>query len=278
MSALPHLHSVEYPAAKPTLLLLHGVARNGRDWEPLLPELAADWRVVALDHRGHGGSDRVPGEYLVADYGRDAAAFVRSTFTEPITVMGHSLGAMIALAVAAECGAIVERVVLEDPPFHTMGRAIGATPYRAQFAGMREVARRGGDSEAMTDALAEIRIPSEGGMIRFGEVRDRASLEFLAECLAQVDPDVFAPIVAGQWLDGYDSEALWPRVLCPTLLLQGDPSAGGLFTDDDVEVARRGLQDHRRIRFAGIGHQIHRSAPARVAAALREFASIEHAP
>ncbi len=271
MSSPPKLYSVEYPADKPTLLLLHGVARNGRDWEPLLPELAADFCIVALDHRGHGGSEWVPGEYLVADYCRGAVAFVRSQFSEPITVMGHSLGAMVALAVAAECGAFVERVVLEDPPFHTMGRGIGTTLYQAQFAGMQEVARRGDAAEAMTDALAEIRIPSEGGMIRLGDVRDRASLEFLAECLAQVDPDVFAPIVSGKWLDGYDAEALWPRVLCPTLLLQGDPSAGGLFTDRDVDGARRGLRVHRHIRFAGIGHQIHRSAPAEVAAALRGF-------
>jgi len=65
---------------------------------------------------------------------------------------------------------------------------------------------------------------------------------------------------------------LWPRVECPTLLLQGDPAAGGLFTDRDVEVAKLGLRCHRHIRFEGIGHAIHRNAPAEVAAALREFA------
>ncbi len=267
-----HLHSVGYPADRPTLLLLHGVARNRRDWDTLIVELAADWRSVALDHRGHGGSERVPGEYLVADYCRDAVAFVRANFAEPVAVMGHSLGAMVALAVAAECGPLVERVILEDPPFHTMGRAIGSTPYRAQFAGMREVARRGGEVEAMTDALAEIRIPTAEGTIRLGDVRDRASLTFLAECLMQVDPEVFDPLVAGRWLDGYDHEALWPRVGCPTLLLQGDPAAGGLFSDGDVEVAKRGLHLHRHIHFEGIGHPIHRTAPKEVAAAVGEFA------
>jgi pimeloyl-ACP methyl ester carboxylesterase len=42
----------------PTLLLLHGVTRNGRDWEPLLPGLTRHWRVLVTDHCGHGNSPR----------------------------------------------------------------------------------------------------------------------------------------------------------------------------------------------------------------------------
>src|SRR3954470_12651122 len=94
----PSLHYMEGPAAGPPLLLLHGVTRNWRDWEPLLPELMREWHVFALDHRGHGQSGRATdGYYFVADYCQDAAALVRATFPEPVTVAGHSLGAMVAL-------------------------------------------------------------------------------------------------------------------------------------------------------------------------------------
>src|SRR5262245_28727530 len=91
----PALHYVEGPAAGPPLLLLHGVTRNRHDWDLLLPELTKAWRVVALDHRGHGGSGRAPGTYRVADYARDTADFVNATFSEPVSVLGHSLGAMV---------------------------------------------------------------------------------------------------------------------------------------------------------------------------------------
>jgi pimeloyl-ACP methyl ester carboxylesterase len=258
------------PPGALTLLLLHGVTRCWRDWEPLLPELAREWRVVALDHAGHGQSDRPPGAYRVADYARHVAEFVRENCPEPPVVFGHSLGAMVALGIATECP--VAGTVLEDPPFHTMGRDIAATPYRAQFAGMQEVARRGGTVEAMTNGLAHIHIPTPGGETRLGDIRDRESLRFSAECLAQADPDIFTPLVAGEWLDGFDHTALWSRVRCPVLLFQGDPSAGGTLTDADADLAERSLASCRRIRCAGVGHQIHRTIPDYVLATLRKWA------
>jgi pimeloyl-ACP methyl ester carboxylesterase len=252
----------------PTLLLLHGVTRNGRDWEPLLPELTRHWRVIVADHCGHGSSPRTPGEYRVADYARHTAEFLRASVSERVTVMGHSLGAMVALWLAAECAPLVAAIVLEDPPFHTMGRDIASTPYLAQFVGMAEVARRGGDIAAMANGLAAIRLSPTR---RLGDVRDRASLEWIAECLAQVDPEVFTPLVAGRWLDGFEARDLWPRVGCPVLLLQGDPAAGGAFTDADALSASRALRTCRHVRFAGTGHQIHRTRPAEVLAAVRDF-------
>ncbi len=268
----PALHFVEGPVCGPPLLLLHGVTRNWRDWEPQLPELTREWHVMALDHRGHGESTRKVGEYLVADYARDAADFVRATFTAPVTVMGHSLGAMVALSLAAECADTVAGLVLEDPPFHTMGRGIAETPYRAQFAGMQEVARRGGDLNVMTEALAEIQLPTPQGPVRLGDSRDRAALQFSAECLVHVDPEVFTPLIAGRWLEGFNYESLWSRVTCPVLLLQGDPAAGGAFTDADVALAQRVLATQRHICFAGVGHQIHRTRPDEVLFAVRDFA------
>lgn len=208
----------------------------------------------------------------MADYAGHIAEFVRCAFATPITVFGHSLGAMVALHVATECAERVSRAILEDPPFHTMGREIGSTPYRAQFAGMQEVARRGGTISTMTDALAEIRLPGASGEVRLGDIRDHASLQLSAECLAQVDPEIFTPLVSGTWLDGFDHLALWPRVQCPLLLLQGDSSRGGALTDADAIQAEKTAPSCRLVRFAGVGHQIHRTSPAHVGAVLRQWA------
>jgi pimeloyl-ACP methyl ester carboxylesterase len=228
--------------------------------------------VVAIDHRGHGESAHVPGAYAVADYARHAAEFVRTNFAAPLMVFGHSLGAMVALSLAAECPDLIAGAVLEDPPFHTMGRAIATTPYHAQFAGMQSVARRGGDLETMTDGLADIRLPGPKGEVRLGDTRDRASLRFSAECLAQADPEILTPLIAGAWLEGFDHSALWSRLRCPLLLLQGDARSGGALTDEDADLAERTLAQGRRVRFPGVGHQIHRTSPAPVAAVLRQWA------
>ncbi len=254
------------PPDAPALLLLHGVTRCGRDWEPLLPELTREWRVVALDHAGHGDSERASA-YPVGDYARYVADFVREHFQKPPVVFGHSLGAMVALGLAAE--GLVAGAALEDPPFQTMGNGIKATPFCAQFAGMQAVARRGGDIETMTEGLADIRLSDTQ---RLGDVRDRESLRFSAECLAKVDPEIFTPLVAGEWLRGFDHVGLWPRVQCPLLLLRGDPACGGTLSETDAGLAGRIVPQCRVVPFPGVGHQIHRTSPAHVAAVFRQWA------
>jgi pimeloyl-ACP methyl ester carboxylesterase len=89
----------------------------------------------------------------------------------------------------------------------------------------------------------------------------------------QVDPEIFTPLVAGQWLDGFDHEALWSRVKCPVLLLQGDPAAGGAFANEDVAIALEKCPHAEHKFFPGVGHQIHRTRPAKVIAAVNDFAT-----
>ena len=162
------------------MLLLHDVTRCGADWEPLFPALAEDWTVIALDQRGHGGSPRGD-RYLVTDYVADAVRFVREEAAGSVVIFGHSLGAMVAAAVAAELPDRVGGIILEDPPFHTMGNRIAGSAWQAQFIGMRKAASRGGSINEITGALANIRLPaSGGGFKRLGELRDRASLAWSA--------------------------------------------------------------------------------------------------
>ena len=58
----------------PPLLLLHGITSFGGTWEWIVPELAERFRVLRLDFRGHGASDRTPGEYGSPGYVSDAIA------------------------------------------------------------------------------------------------------------------------------------------------------------------------------------------------------------
>jgi pimeloyl-ACP methyl ester carboxylesterase len=255
------------------LLLLHGVTRCGADWEPLFATLAAHWKVIALDQRGHGTSPRA-GSYLVTDYVADVVRFVQEETADPVVIFGHSLGAMVAAVVAAELPDRVRGIILEDPPFHTMGNRIEGSAWQAQFTGMREAARKGGSVEEITDALADILLPaSGGGFKRLGELRDRASLAWSAQCLSQLAPEVLTPVIESRWLDGYDFPDALSSVRCPTMLLQADPSAGGALTDADAESLKSIISDCQHVHFPSCGHNLHRDRPESVLRAFADFAS-----
>jgi pimeloyl-ACP methyl ester carboxylesterase len=250
------------------------VGRCAEDYREFAEGLVPTWHVLASDFRGHGGSARTPGRYLVSDYVPDAVAFVRDEIRQPVLIYGHSLGAMVALAVASALPGLVRGIVLEDPPFHTMGRRIAQTPWQALFLGMRDVARLSSGADELAAALAElaVSVPGRSGLSKLGQLRSAESLRFSARCLAQLDPEVFTPVIEGRWLDGYDERALCSQVRCPMLLLQGDPAASGALTNADADATMAALPTCRHVRFPGVGHLIHQDQPAVALRAFQEFA------
>jgi pimeloyl-ACP methyl ester carboxylesterase len=80
----------------PLLVLVHGITENRQSWDPLLPDLARDHRVLRVDLRGHGESPTAT-SYAVDELAADIAPLV----DEPPLVIGHSLGGMVATAYAA---------------------------------------------------------------------------------------------------------------------------------------------------------------------------------
>lgn len=259
------------PPNGPPVLLLHGVLRKWADFFPLLAPLSTRWQVHGLDFRGHGKTDR-SNAYRVVDYVDDAAAALRFV-GHPTVVYGHSLGAMVALAVAARHPAQVAALVLEDPPFATMGSHIGQTSFLSLFVGIQQALGQGGSVEALARRLAEIQVtnPVTRSSVRLGDVRDGASLRFSARCLMHVDPAVLEPIVDGGWLQGYDLEGMLDQVACPVLLLQGELAAGGMLTDDDAQRLADGLADCTRVRFPKVGHLIHWQAKETLLAVVGNF-------
>ena len=82
------------------LLLIHGLTESRRMWDPLLPALAEDHTVLAVDLPGHGES--APGaSYAMDAMADEVAAVVSSAGMDAPTIVGHSLGAVVATAYAA---------------------------------------------------------------------------------------------------------------------------------------------------------------------------------
>ncbi|WP_214408628.1 alpha/beta fold hydrolase [Sphaerisporangium fuscum] len=108
-------YRVEGDAAAPPLLLLPGRGLDHTDWAGIIDHLASSWRIYAPDLRGHGLSGR-PGVYSLELMRDDVVALLDHLGVASATVIGHSMGGMVAFLIAQEHPGRVERLVLEDVP------------------------------------------------------------------------------------------------------------------------------------------------------------------
>lgn len=119
------LHWLEWrpagPAREPALFLLHGLSSNARVWERMADRLP-DRRIVALDQRSHGLSDRPAAGYALDDLVADAAHVVRELGLGRPLVAGHSWGAMVALHLAAQHPELAAGLVFVDGPAASFSR------------------------------------------------------------------------------------------------------------------------------------------------------------
>ena len=247
-----------------TVLFLHGVLRNWRTFHPLLESLQAETRLAALDFRGHGASEPAPEAYLVRDYVEDAHKALEQVTDRRNIVYGHSLGAMVALAVAAEAPDRVDGLILEDPPFSTMGGRLPDLPLHRFFLGVQECLHDSISPSSLFRGFSEMIVgeDDEGNPVRVQDQRGEAARRFSAESLGRIDPDVLQPIIEGRWLEGYDLESLARRVRCPVVVFQADESVGGMLTDPDAAALRKTWQSQCEwIKLQGVGHTIHWAQP-----------------
>ncbi|MAT16233.1 MAG: hypothetical protein CMJ46_13295 [Planctomyces sp.] len=249
--------------SRTVILFLHGVTRCWQTFTTLMNSLSPRFIPVGMDFPGHGASMRLE-RYLVRDHVDALIQWLREDYgsltgRNQLILYGHSLGGMVATAVAAELPGMVEAIVLEDPPFDAMGQQIKGTSWQTYFAEVRKYASLECTQQHLYEELTDMRWedPSSGKMIQLSSVRDEPSIRFMARCLHQLDPNTMAPIVSGDWLDGYCLERLSQKIGCPTLILQGDPTAGGTLLDRDVELLRSSNGQTVVKQFPQAGHLLH---------------------
>lgn len=257
---------------EPVLVLLHGVTRMGRDWEPMIPFLSHDWTIYGIDQRGHGKSDRAD-SYLVRDYANDLIDLLeQNAFGDSVVLVGHSLGGMVAAKAAAKSPHKVRAAILEDPPWDTMGRAILNTSWQSLFQGMQHVCKQADSIDSMSQDLGAIKVTqSDGTTIELKQLRTDEALRWSACCLSKLDPHVLDPLVAGSWLEGFDWKSSATAIQCPTVLLQADVAAGGALSDQDAQFFSQACRNCHWMRFPGKNHQLHGSIPDQIAGIINQL-------
>jgi pimeloyl-ACP methyl ester carboxylesterase len=265
------LHRIAYrewgdPRNRDVLVCVHGLTRSSRDFDELARALCGQWRIVCPDVAGRGDSDRLPEAtlYTWAQYVADMVTLIARLDVEAVNWLGTSMGGFVGMALAAQPGTPVKKLILNDA-----GPVIG----RASLERIASYVGQAPTFASLEDAEAYIRKISAP----FGP-HTNAQWRFLAETWVRRNDD-------GTWRPHYDPRIgegyratmpqkdleLWhvyDAVRCPTLLLRG--------TESDVvspataaEMARRGPKA-KVAEVRGVGHAPTLLHPDQIAL-VREF-------
>lgn len=94
------------------IVLLHCFGCSSEWWEPMIPALNEDHRVITIDLIGHGGSEKPSSGYEIAAQSAAVAEAMSELGVQRATVVGHSLGGLVATSLAEQSSQLVDRVVL----------------------------------------------------------------------------------------------------------------------------------------------------------------------
>lgn len=108
------------------VILLHGYTDSHHTWDLDLPRLPRRYHVYALDQRGHGDSSKPACCYTQADFAGDVAAFMDALGIAKASVVGHSMGSLIAHKVAVDYPARVDKLVLVGSAPTAAGNEVAA--------------------------------------------------------------------------------------------------------------------------------------------------------
>lgn len=252
----------ERPGRGPALVLLHGIGSEGRSFAALAPRLPADWRLIAWDAPGYGGSAPLAADWpLAADYAQALGGLLDRLGLGAVLLAGHSLGALVAAAFARAHPARVARLLLASPALGH-GQARGAPLGAAAQARLDDLARLGPEGFAAARAARLIHAPETAPEL----------VEKVRASMARIRPEGYGPAVrmlaSGRLCD--DLAAL--AVPCDVIVGRADavtPPEAARRAHGALPAALRGSYTE----VPGAGHAIYHQAPAAFAAALVALAA-----
>jgi pimeloyl-ACP methyl ester carboxylesterase len=241
------------------VLLIHGLSACSAHYEELGSGLSPRWNIAAIDLRGHGQSDRVPGTYVIEHYARDVIALLE-TMAEPVVVVGHSLGGAVAVYLAGARADLVSGVFAEDPPlYHGQPSVFAATPFANVFRYLRSEMQRlqgtGPSPAAVRSYLSEQRGAGGG---RWSDEVSPATIDAKVESFLACDPGVWDTAIDGTALAGWIPAR---PIGVPVTILRADPAMGPALTPDEAARFHEGVPHARIIEVAGAPHGIREYLP-----------------
>ena len=253
-SLAPHgFHRVAYyewgePGNPRVVICVHGVGRNGRDFDVLGEALATSHRVLAIDMPGRGESEWLanPADYVFTTYLTTLVALIARSGVEAVDWVGTSMGGLLGIVAAAQPKSPVARLVVNDvgpviepAALDRIRTYFGMNPDFATYAEIAQYVRTvsapfGPHSDAQWDHIVRTNVREDAdGRWRIG-----------------YDPGIAVPFRATAAPP--DLWPTWDSIRCPTLVLRGAES-DLLSTATAKAMAERGPKPSF-VEFAGVGH------------------------
>jgi pimeloyl-ACP methyl ester carboxylesterase len=260
----PRLHYLEWnPSSQRTIILLHGNSANAWWWMATARALSTDFRIVALDQRGHGDSEWVrPAAYTPREYAADLAHFIEHDSKQhghPV-VVGHSMGGLSVLAFAAKHHELARGAIAIDSAIVSSRRR---DRYMSRLKALPVVTY-----PDLETAKARYRLmPNEG--------------EVAPEILGAVAEKSLARTDDGRWTLKFDRESFFgsdglnvvealEAITIPTLLVRAEHSR--IMTVEGLARANEANPRARVVTIPGAHHHVLLEKPADVARVIEEFA------
>ena len=257
----------DHPGAVPAVVALHGLASNARWWDLVAPRLAPR-RVVAVDQRGHGRSDKPDGGYDFASVVADARAVARALGLGPVIAAGHSWGASVALSWAAEDPDGVRAVVCVDGGVGDIRRYFGDSWEVARTA-MRPPDLDGIDAAVLRSWVQRSQLAGAGSVDVAVDIL-RGNFEEVAGGRLRPRLHVERHMKIAYELYHLDSAALLARVPVPVLFVLAARD-GADARRDAVDAALSRLPAGSAVRWIDGIHDLPVQRPTEVADAVVQF-------
>jgi pimeloyl-ACP methyl ester carboxylesterase len=238
------------PSSAEPVVMLHGGAWCWQEYLSLLPRLAQSWHAYALDLRGNGGSQWVPGTYRLEDFAADNAEFL-AQLDAPAVLVGHSIGGVIALMIAARCPDRVKALIIEDVPLTLDG-------YRRVIDSSRDMFGLWLRLKGSAQSEAELALALADAYKDYPGVTS-AWILFFARCLWLLDPTFFNSLLYDfdGFTAGYEGRQTVAKIDRPALFLRGETRLGAVMTDDDVSWLQKNCRNAQCSLIDGVGHLLH---------------------
>lgn len=231
-------HYLRYGGRGEALIVVPGISNSAATWDFAGERFGRTCDTYVLDLRGRGLSESGPGlAYTLDTYADDVAAFAAALKLERYTLLGHSLGARVAMRVARRHGGPLARVVLADPPMSGPGRRPYVQTLGFFIDAIREAKAGNIDFEAMKK-----RYP------KWTEEQMRTRAEWLHTC----DETAIAESYRGFSED--DIHADLPAIKVPALLLVA--GKGGVVLEEDIAEVKKLNPAIEVRRMDHVGHMI----------------------